>query len=150
MVVDHTVNGDVPEELQPYTGFLIRRAQQLHLDVWSDAAFNNVTGIQFGVLTLIERHPELDQKTLGKHLALDRSTIADLVARLERQGYINRSSDTVDARRRLLTITPAGLEALERLRPHAAEVDQKITKPLSETEREELRRLLGVLIAHQR
>ncbi|MGO4691508.1 MarR family winged helix-turn-helix transcriptional regulator [Glaciibacter sp. 2TAF33] len=148
MGIDPEVHGDLPDELQPYSGFLIRRAQQLHLDVWADGSFNGITGIQFGVLVLVERHPLLDQKTLGAHLALDRSTIAGIVSRLERQGLITRSVGDADARRRLLELTPAGADALVELRRHAALVDQRLTAPLSEPERLELRRLLGVLITH--
>jgi DNA-binding MarR family transcriptional regulator len=148
MGIDPEVHGDLPEELQPYSGFLIRRAQQLHLDVWADGSFKGITGIQFGVLVLVERHPLLDQKTLGAHLALDRSTIAGIVSRLERQGFLTRTVDEDDARRRLLELTPSGTAALLELRNHAAAVDERLTAPLSEVERLELRRLLGVLITH--
>jgi DNA-binding MarR family transcriptional regulator len=148
MGIDPDVHGDLPEELQPYSGFLIRRAQQLHLDVWADGSFQGITGIQFGVLVLVGRHPLLDQKTLGAHLALDRSTIAGIVSRLERQGLLTRTVDDNDGRRRLLELTPSGTAALRELRHHASSVNERLTAPLSDAERLELRRLLGVLITH--
>ena len=71
-----------------YTGYLIRRAQQLHAALWLREV--GITSVQFGVLNVLALHPDIDQRTVGEHLGLDRSTIADLVARLETRGYLRR------------------------------------------------------------
>ncbi|MET1044077.1 MAG: MarR family transcriptional regulator [Microbacteriaceae bacterium] len=137
----------VAPELEAYTGFLVRALQQVHLDLWAAGAPFGVTGIQFGVLTLVEAHPGIDQKTLGDLLQLDRSTIADLVARLQRQGYLERIPDVVDRRRRLLTLTGPGRDALPPLRAHAEDINARLIATLDPEDQAQLRRILATLLS---
>ncbi|WP_166876162.1 MarR family winged helix-turn-helix transcriptional regulator [Salinibacterium sp. ZJ450] len=137
----------VAPELEAYTGFLVRALQQVHLDLWAAGAPFGVTGIQFGVLTLVEAHPGIDQKSLGELLQLDRSTIADLVARLQRQGYLERIPDVADRRRRLLTLTRAGRDALTPLRAHAEDINARLIATLAPEEQAQLRRILTTLLS---
>ncbi|WP_167044292.1 MarR family transcriptional regulator [Salinibacterium sp. ZJ454] len=137
----------VAPELEAYTGFLVRALQQVHLDLWAAGAPFGVTGIQFGVLTLVEAHPGIDQKSLGELLQLDRSTIADLVARLQRQGYLERIPDVADRRRRLLTLTQAGRDALTPLRAHAEDINARLIAALAPEDQAQLRRILTTLLS---
>jgi DNA-binding MarR family transcriptional regulator len=131
-----------PEPLS-YTGFLIRRAQQRHVAAWQREVSPEVSSVQFGVMAVLARRPGASQRELGDELDLDRSTIADLVARLERRGIVQRERHLDDRRRNALELSPAGLRELERLRPHVDQVEHVLTDALDPQERAELRRLLG-------
>ncbi|WP_022887274.1 MarR family winged helix-turn-helix transcriptional regulator [Glaciibacter superstes] len=134
-------------QLADYTGFLIRRAQQLHAAVWQREASAEFTSVQFGALNLVHANPGIDQRTLGEHLKLDRSTIADVCARLERRGLIMRDRDSADQRRNVLSLTEQGQAVLVDLVPRADRVHEVLIGRLSQPDRAELHRLLILLLA---
>lgn len=140
---------DEPEPLA-YTGFLIRRAQQAHSASWAREVSTEVSSVQFGVLAVLARRPGASQRELGDELDLDRSTIADLVGRLEKRGLIERERSAGDRRRNHLRLTSQGDEELAALRPHVAQVEHVLTDGLSELERDELRRLLRIVLTAAR
>jgi DNA-binding MarR family transcriptional regulator len=133
-------------DLAEYTGFLIRRAQQVHAALWLREASTEITSVQFGALNLLQLFPGIDQRTLGEHLQLDRSTIADVSRRLEQRGYIERDRDPADRRRNILRLTPGGLAALADMQPRVNRVNQTLVSALSEADRAELHRLLNALL----
>lgn len=137
----------LPAELARYTGYLVRRAQQVHAALWLREGGSDVTSVQFGVLTLLESNPGIDQRSLGELLQLDRSTIADVVSRMEKRGYLERLRDAGDRRRNILSLTERGREELRELRPHAERVNASLVAGLGEADRAELSRLLGLLLA---
>lgn len=133
-------------ELAEYTGYLIRRTQQLHAALWLREVGSDITSVQFGVLSVLALHPDSDQRTVGEHLGLDRSTIADLVARLEKRGYLRRVRDASDRRRNLLRLSELGRAELDHLLPGALRVNEHLTARMSGAEHAELRRLLALVL----
>ena len=133
-------------DLGDYTGFLIRRAQQLHAAVWQREASTEFTSVQFGALNLLRANPGIDQRTLCEHLQLDRSTIADVCGRLEKRGLIGRDRDPDDRRRNILHLTVSGEAVLSELLPRADRVHDVLVGGLGEADRAELHRLLTLLL----
>ena len=138
-----------PEPLH-YTGFLFRRAQQVHVAVWQRHVSASISSVQFGVLTVLARKPGASQQELCEELDLDRSTIADLVSRLERNGLIDRERDSVDRRRNRLVLSAQGAASLDELRPRAEQVEHLLTDALSAEERDTLRGLILKVLAAPR
>ena len=134
------------DEILPHTGSLIRRAQQRHTSEWVRLVSNTITSVQFAALAVLAEKPGASQRELGDVLEIDRSTIADLVARLERNGLVAREQDTQDRRRNVLKLTQAGEHELTALRPQVDAVEPAMTGALSEAEVSELRRLLRKLL----
>ncbi|HEY5431397.1 MAG TPA: MarR family winged helix-turn-helix transcriptional regulator [Solirubrobacteraceae bacterium] len=130
----------------PHTGHLLRRAQQLHVAVWLRDVCAETTSVQFAALSVLDQRPRASQRELGRVLDLDRSTIADLVARMVRRGLIGRERDEDDRRRNVLQLTTAGRQELARLRPRVEAIEPTLTAGLSSSERDELRRLLRRLL----
>ncbi len=131
---------DEPEP-QRYTGQLIRRAEQHRVAAWL-AGHAELTNVQFSALSAIRHVPRMSQRELGDALDLDRSTIADIVRRLERNGWILRSTSRLDRRRIELELTVDGRRELAATRPAALEVERRLFGALSDDELTELRRLL--------
>ena len=125
-----------------HTGHLLRRAQQMHVAVWQRDVCSETTSVQFAALAVLDQRPAASQRDLGRDLDLDRSTIADLVARMVRRGLIERERDDDDRRRNVLQLTAAGREELVRLRPRVEAIEPTLTAGLSSSERDQLRRLL--------
>ncbi len=133
-------------EVLPHTGSLIRRAQQRHVAEWNRLVSNTMTSVQFAALAVLECKPGASQRELGDALEMDRSTIADLAARLERHGLVQREQDKTDRRRYVLHLTALGTSELARLRPLADQVEQALTVTLTPEELQQLHELLYSLL----
>ncbi len=87
-------------------GFLIRRLHQIHLALFAEACGTfGVTPVQYSILTVASAHPGLDQAALAIEVGVDRATVADVLARLERRGLVRRSRAARDARLKLVHAT---------------------------------------------
>lgn len=135
--------------LSRYTGSLVRRAQQRHLAVWLSEVSAEVTSVQYAALDALHHTPGLNQRQLGDELDVDRSTIADLVARMVRNDLIERTDDPADKRSYVLFLTAAGKKQLAALRPRVDDVERILTSALTAQERLELRRLLAVILSER-
>lgn len=134
-------------EPQRHIGNLIRRAQQIHAAMWAREVSDRVTSIQYGVLAVLERIPGASQKEIGDEASVDRSTIAELVQRMQRAGLVERVRDVVDRRRNVLALTAAGRDELARLRPRVARLQHLLVEDLTEADETALRRLLGLVLS---
>ena len=134
------------EDLRRHPGHLIRRAQQVHYWLWNAEVSPEVTSPQFAVLYALRAEQNIDQKTLGERVSLDRSTTAEVVARLKTRGLIQRFRDPRDGRRNLLSLTAAGLRTTERLIPKALRMNRLLVSALSEREQAELLRMLNLVV----
>ncbi len=58
-------------------GFLVRRLHQIHYALFfEECKSQNVTPVQYGILTAVSVLPDLDQTSLGQEVGLDRTTTA--------------------------------------------------------------------------
>jgi len=128
--------------LSHLAGFLIRRAQQAHVAAWNSQVSTETTSVQFGVLNVLREYAGLSQRDLCDKLDLDRSTIGDLVVRLQGKGFVVRVRATDDRRRNVLDLTPLGHSEFRRLVNSVCDVDATLNQSLSQYEAVELRRLL--------
>ena len=129
-----------------HTGSLIRRAQQRHVAIWMREVSTDVTSVQYAVLLVLEQRPGVSQRELGDELDLDRSTIAELAARMVRNGLVERISDPQDKRRNTLFLTATGRALLAELKPRVGNVERVLTQQLSAAERDTLRQLIERLL----
>lgn len=89
----------------------------------------------------------LSQSQIAERLLTTPPSITSLVDTLERRGLVVRQRDVRDRRRQLVTITPAGTAAVRKFVPEAVALQTAVMAGLSEQERIELGRLLGVISA---
>ncbi|GAA0507907.1 MarR family winged helix-turn-helix transcriptional regulator [Streptomyces antimycoticus] len=130
-------------DLNTHPGHLARRFQQAHSLLWGAMVSEEITSPQFAVVNALMEKPEIDQRTLSEHVHLDRSTIADLVARLARRGLLERVRDPNDGRRNVLRLTDEGARVHRKLVTRTARMNRVFLSPLDETERETLLRLIA-------
>src|SRR5260370_864293 len=121
-----------PDDLRRHPGHLIRRAQQVHYWLWNAEVSADVTSPQFAVLYALRAEKNIDQKTLGERVSLDRSTTAEVVARLKVRGLVQRIRDPRDARRNLLRLTPTCVRITERLIPMIVRINRLLDFALSQ------------------
>lgn len=125
---------------------LMHRALQLALDIYSDeVGSGGLTQRQFAVLEAVSAKSGLTQTDLVKATGIDRSTLADLVARMTTKGLLERERSTLDARAKAVRLSEAGQAALEAARPAVAAADKRIMGLLPKGRRETFLELLGEL-----
>lgn len=134
-------------EPQKHTGFLLRRAQQKHISLWLELVGADTTNVQYGILSVLHRNPGASQKDLCDELDLDRSTIADVCSRLEKNRMVTRTPAQEDRRRNVLMLTTAGEVELRRMRPLVNKVQLRLADKLTAAEHEQLRELLNKLLS---
>ncbi|WP_409186582.1 MarR family winged helix-turn-helix transcriptional regulator [Amycolatopsis sp. VS8301801F10] len=125
---------------------LMRRVLQEHAAEWQ-ARVPELTKPQFAILSVIARDPGVDQATAGERAAIDKSTLAAMLRRLEERGLVARSVDPQDRRRQLLELTEHGTSALHAASPLVREAEERMLSRLSASERQRLYALLRKLSA---
>lgn len=140
---------DLAQEPQRYTGYLIRRAQQLHVAAWMRTVSTEISTVQYSALVVLDQDGAMSQRALCDAIDLDRSTIADMVARMERRGLVVRGPDPEDGRRKVVALTVHGRAERQRLRPLVEQVEAILTGTLSTATRDALRDGLRQMLAER-
>jgi MarR family transcriptional regulator, temperature-dependent positive regulator of motility len=114
---------------------LLHRAEQLASDRFAQLAGNALTLRQFAVLAAVSETPGLSQSDLVTATSIDRSTLADIVARLVKREFVIRPPSPTDARAYSVRLTQAGDAALAASINHARAADAAILDLLPRTKR---------------
>jgi DNA-binding MarR family transcriptional regulator len=126
---------------------LLHRALQLALDIYADEfGSGGLTQRQYAVLAAVETQEGLTQTDLVRITGIDRSTLADMAARMIVKGLLERQRSIADARANAVSLTEAGRAALADARPRMAAADTRLLKLLSGGKRENLTSLLRDLV----
>ena len=124
-------------------GHLVRRLQQIAVAIFmSETDGFNMTPVQYSALVAVEMCPGIDQATLANMIAFDRTTIGQVVRRLESKRWIKRVPSIDDRRAKCLTITPAGSSVLRAMNDAVDRAQDLILAPLQPAER---RAFVGML-----
>jgi DNA-binding MarR family transcriptional regulator len=128
-------------------GFLVRRLHQIHMAIFlKECAAEQVTPIQWGILTIVKSRPGVGQVELAEELGLDRSNVANVVDRLTRRGVVKQTVSKLDRRKRSIAITPTGVALMARFRPKAERAQRRLLEVLSKEERQQFMSLLSRLV----
>lgn len=98
------------------------------------------------VLAILALKPEIEQRYLGYMLGMSKQALGELIAKLERSGYVTREPHPEDRRRMVVHLTQAGQQQAEKLREQNPDY-AGIFDALDSEELTELNRLLGKLAA---
>ncbi len=128
--------------LDNQVGFLLRKAQQRHLSIFSAHMSENLTSQQFAALSKLWEVGPCSQNSLGRQTGMDNSTINGVVRRLGGRGLLTRAPLPGDERMLRISLTDEGRRCIERVIPMAREITRMTLAPLSREERTTLIRLL--------
>ena len=127
---------------------LMHRALQLALDIYAEeAGEGGPTQRQFAVMAAVSVREGLTQTDLVRATGIDRSTLADLVARMTTKGLLLRERSTVDARAMAVRLSPEGQALLEQARPRVEAADKRIMGLLPKVRRDVFLEMLAELAA---
>jgi DNA-binding MarR family transcriptional regulator len=132
-----------PQELVSSTLFLLKRlgtsAKEDSFRAYEEIGLHPY---HYAILALLDEGVRETQGAIAQALGYDKAQLVGLLDELEEAGLVERRRDTVDRRRHLVVMTPAGTEALGRLRRLSAELESTFLAALTEHEREQLHALL--------
>jgi DNA-binding MarR family transcriptional regulator len=128
-------------------GYLIRRLHQIHLALFLEEckAFR-ITPVQYGLLTALSHHPGIDQVSLAAELGIDRTNVADVLARLADRGLVRRSASATDRRVKLAALTAEGTKLTARMEDAMQRAQDRLVAPLAPAERARLMEMLRRLV----
>jgi len=98
-----------------------------------------------GVLRVLSSHEGISQRDLAEILHLSRPTVTTMLQRLEQHGLVERWDDEADQRLTRIRLTDTGRTQAATFQTSFAEYVDATMGAMSETDRRELARLLGVL-----
>lgn len=127
-------------------GFLVRRLHQIHCALFLEESKNVITPVQYGVLTVLADNPWLDQTAVGCEVGLDRTTVADVIRRLEDKGWVERRINEQDRRSRLVALSKEGLAIMEEMQAGVGRTQRKLMAPLSKDEQRTFLTLLRQVV----
>ena len=125
---------------------LLHRALQLALDYHTEAAgAGAVTQRQYTVLAAAAANDGLTQNDLVRATGIDRSTLADLVARMLVKGLLVRERSATDGRANSVRLSQAGRAALAAGSEPASVADGRLLAVLSPKKREGFMKTLSAI-----
>ncbi|WP_370614391.1 MarR family winged helix-turn-helix transcriptional regulator [Mumia sp. Pv 4-285] len=99
-------------------------------------------------LLVLRQHGELAQQRLGELLDMDPNYLVLVVKKLESLGLVERTRDPDDGRRRLISITDAGLDRRDAADAAVNAVEERLADGIGADDLRTLRRLLLQLDAN--
>ena len=136
------------DDLYKHPGHLIRRVHQIAVALFmEECGESGITPVQYACLKALKANPGVDATRLSSLIAFDRSTIGNVLERLERKGLIQRFPSAQDKRIKLLKLDPEGRRLLRRLEAAVERSQKRILAPLNAEQQRALIKLLTRLIA---
>ncbi|MBA3068622.1 MAG: MarR family transcriptional regulator [Hyphomonas sp.] len=126
---------------------LLHRAQQIAANHSASALKTaGLTLRQFSVLAALSGNEGVSQSDLVNATGIDRSTLADMVARMEAGGMIKRSDSKTDARAKSVSLTAKGKKAFDKALPAVTKADAALFATLAKAKQDALMQGLGGLV----
>jgi DNA-binding MarR family transcriptional regulator len=97
----------------------------------------DLTPRQLAVLMTVAQNEGLSQTGLVDRTGIDRSTLADIVRRMQRKGLLQRRRTKEDARAYAVKLTDEGRRVLRTAEPVARRVDERILDALPTRQRDQ-------------
>ncbi len=127
-------------------GFLIRRLNQIHHALFYEAFGNDITPLQYGLLTALRDENGQDQTSLCEALGSDRTTLAGSIEQLSKKGWLKYQPSRQDRRRKIVVITLKGKRFLEASQEKMRDAQLKVLEPLEPEQQQVFISMMRTLI----
>ncbi|MBI1260394.1 MAG: MarR family transcriptional regulator [Rhizobiales bacterium] len=133
-------------DLESSLSHMLRRTQQFAYDQFvQHMGDSTLTPRQFIVLFAVNEEEGLSQTDLVNRTGIDRSTLADMISRMIKNGLLARKRTAEDARANAVRLTAAGRRALNGAMPKAIAAEKALLDVLPKGVQAELVKALGHL-----
>ncbi|EAU43070.1 putative transcription regulator protein [Fulvimarina pelagi HTCC2506] len=127
-------------------GFLLTDVARLFRQQLEKAVIDagiDLTPGEIRALSHVARHEGSRQAVLAERMGVEPMTLSAYLDRLETRGLVKRSPDPNDRRAKVINTTDKADNVFANARPITLEVYDRITRGLSDGERDEIERLLS-------
>jgi DNA-binding MarR family transcriptional regulator len=129
--------------LESLIGYNARRAALSIIEHFNSQMFElQLKPVEFSVLSLISRNPNISAKEICNALFILPPNIVGILKSLEARLLITREIDSKDKRQIALKLSPKGKTLINKAERLALASDKVVTQHISSTEREQLINLL--------
>lgn len=106
--------------------------------------------LQGGILGYLYHHRDgpVYQKDLEKEFGISRATATNALRVMERDGFIVRKAQDRDGRLKRIQMTEEACQNHRQIEAHMDLMDRRMVEGMTQEEKEELHRLLGILLAN--
>lgn len=117
-------------------GHLLRRAEQRAMNIYmQEVGSGGPTPRQFVVLTAVAANEGISQTDLVAATGIDRSTLADMISRMIKNGHLSRNRTKDDQRVNAVKLTAAGRRVLKAAEPKVKAAEKRVIEPLPASKR---------------
>jgi DNA-binding MarR family transcriptional regulator len=118
-------------------GFLIRRLHQLHCVLFFEETRGyDITPVQYSLMTALAARGELEQSSLALQIGMERSSVAEVVPRMQQRGLLARRRSPEDGRVQLISLTRKGAALLRRMAGAVQRAHDRTLEQLNAPDRE--------------
>ena len=133
------------EELRESPIHLLHRAGQCAENLFqAEMGDRDLTPRQVAILMAVAEDEGANQTELAERTGIDRSTLADLVRRMQRKRLLQRHRKKGDARAYAVKLTDEGRRVLRTAEPLAKRVDERVLGALPNKQRDQF---MGALVS---
>lgn len=129
-------------------GFLVRlldaRFKRLYEQL---TAQSGITPRQFGVLLTLHQKGTVTLTELARYIRIDRSTLGEMISRMEERFLVTRVSNGNDRRSAKVSLAPSGKDALLGLVSGVAQLQGVLLAPLAIEDRPRFLRCMRLIVA---
>lgn len=134
-------------QLEDNIGFLLHRSARILRGMMAEALQDlELSFHEYVVLRMIEMDFVGTQKEVGRLNGIDRTSMVELIDRMEERGLVVRNRDENDRRKHKLTMTPKGKKVFTHAKRLATKAHKKFLAPLDEGQAELLKNFLKTII----
>ncbi|MDP1616255.1 MarR family winged helix-turn-helix transcriptional regulator [Phenylobacterium sp.] len=145
---DGAAEADGVPALDRSPSHLLHRALQVSLDIYAETfGDSDLTQRQYAVLSAVEAQEGLTQTDLVRATGIDRSTLADMAARMIAKGLLARERSQADARANAVHLTPEGRAVLAQAQPLMAQADARLMRLIGASKRDTFLAQLRQMVA---
>ena len=128
-------------------GYLTRYAHRAFVKALADDLEpHGILSAQWSVLRILWDIEGLTQVELAERMRVEKASLTGVLEGMERRGLILRVRNDEDRRKINITLTAQGRRLKPELLPHAAKINRKATRGMTDAETSQLRDLLAKLI----
>lgn len=125
---------------------LLRRANQFANDLYAnEQEAKGLTQRQLAVLYAVDQQEGVSQTQLVRATGIDRSTLADMIVRMQGKELLARKRTDEDARANSVRITPTGRRALKTAMPAMMRAESRVLDLLPQRTRIEFIKALALI-----
>jgi len=140
-------NAIAMDDVYTKPGYLFRRMQQIAVAIFvEECGAYDLTPVQYAALVAIRAHPGIDATRLSAVIAFDRSTLGNVIERLEAKQHIERKPSAEDKRVKLLYLTKTGARLLRDVLPSVERAQGRMLEALKPADRKTLLALMTQLV----